>query len=331
MRGWLSFLVVIVPATANGQIKLEQQKTGWACWDMNELKPDERADIGKAATAAADAIKRADFDALWTSADPALRNNYEREPINKMLQGISAFLKDTKLPAQPFDIKVVRGEVKPSEWVYCWTHKPNGFNYRSLIGGKIPRALVRFKLAEGTLFIELWQSTGRWAPFFVDFTPAPPPGKSLEGLLSGAAAAQQKGDRWLAALLYMQAVRMLGVSNAIITHEQKVVDEKLTQLLLDAALRDQVAAWKIDGKTYKILATNFTVTRVDQKLVVIFSYETALPLEKEPLEKEGNVLLKWLKTQHGDLAKYVDSVVFEAVGPATQSPGRPSYRTVLHF
>src|SRR5262249_22086275 len=156
-------------------------------------------------------------------------------------------------------------------------------------------------------------STGAWALFFADFAPAPPGGKSLEGFLSGAAAAQQKGDRWLAALLYMEAEQMLGVSSAIFTHEQKEVDAKLAPLLMDAALRDQFAKWTIDGKPYKILRTNFIVTNADHKLLVIFSYQTALPLEKAPLEKEGNVLLKWLKTQHGDLAKYVDGVVFEAV------------------
>jgi hypothetical protein len=331
MRGLLLFLIVIAPASAYGQLKLEQAKGGWACWDMNELKPDERAAIGKAATVAADAIKRADFDALWTSADPALRDNYEREPLKKTIQSISMFLKDAKLPTDPSDIKVIRGEVKPSQWVYCWTHKPNGLNYRSLFGGKTPRALARFKLAEGTLFLELWQSTDRWGFFFVDFSPAPPGGRTAEGLLNGAAAALQKGDRWLAAFLYSQAIQMLGVSNSIFTHEQKVVDEKLSQLLMDAALRDQIASWKIDGKPYKILRTSFTVTSVDHKLLVIFSYQTALPLEKAPLEKEGNVLLKWLKAQHGDLAKFVDGVVFEAVGEISPRGATPSFRTVLHF
>src|SRR5262249_61175580 len=87
-------MAALAPAAVHGQIKLEQTKTGWACWDGNELKPDERAAIGKAATAAADQVKRADFDALWTSADPALRDNYQRDPIIKGLQSISGMLKD---------------------------------------------------------------------------------------------------------------------------------------------------------------------------------------------------------------------------------------------
>ena len=331
MRICLLCLALLAPAAASAQLKIEQPKAGWACWDMHELKADERAPIIKAAAVAADAIKRADFDGLWSSADPAFSNTFEREPLLKIFRPIAAFLKDAKLPGEPSDIKVVRGEVKAGQWVYCWTHKPNGFNYRTLFAGKIPRALVRYKLAEGTLLIELWQSAGHWGFFALDFTPAPPNGKSADACLNGAAAALQKGDRWLTALLYMEAEQMLGSANNVFTHEQKVVDDKLGPLLMDAALRDQFKTWTIDGKAYKILETHFTITPTDHKLLVVFAYQTSLPLQKEPVEKEGKVLLQWLKAHHGDLAKYVDGVEFDAVHELSESAPTPSYATILHF
>src|SRR5262245_20916215 len=211
------------------------------CWAAHEREASqERPAIIKAANEALEAMQRSDADAVLKNAHPALRDSASSAQAKAIIQQMAPFLKNTKLPLEPSDFKLIKGDISPGVVVYCYLReRADGLIYRSSVGGKDPRALLFFKVGGASLHVELRQTGGRWAFLFAHFMPAMAKGRSAASFVAAADSYLQKGDRWMAFILYAAADQLAAVSRTIITHEQHLIEEKLKPLAADTALQAQ--------------------------------------------------------------------------------------------
>jgi hypothetical protein len=305
-----------------------------SCTSGTELDPADREAIAKAANDVLTAMQRGDIETLWNEAHPAMRANAKREQLAQTLAMLSVPLKKVTLPIQPVDVSLVTSSTNAFGLASCRAAAPVGhFIYQSGALGPSPRALVFFVVEEPTrtfsYFLELWKDEGHWRSFYTHLNVKAHKGRTARQFLQAGDEYVAKGNRWMGALLYDAARIFAAFAPAVTTDEQKTVNEKLRPLQADAALKQQLFNWTVDGVTYSVYRTLFVPT--DVELAVQFTYGSHRPIGKESSGEEAAKLWQWMKAQHPELSKHFDAVVFEAANADPSKGPMQGYRTPFRF
>jgi len=303
------------------------KKIAVECRASGSLDLAQRESLERVATTVVVELRAGHFDGLWGFLHPQARNDDQREPFMRALEGMRSRLVDVHDAPRVESLHVVdvEGGANDLAQIHCGAGKddPRGFVWLANVGGE-DLAVVTVR-ATGEAFryavtVQLRQRGDAWHLVGIHVDPAAFRERTAVDFERSSDELARAGKPLAAFLALGVAQTLADRGESITSVDEGRIGDKLAALQKSAPLVAQMDGWSVGTTEFDLHGVTLAATRTDISPVV--KYVTKVGLDRSKLDPEVDQLVAHVRTAYPEIAQSFDAIVFEAYAEPPLEPGK---------